>query len=97
MPFVTRPVLGLAVLALPTALVAIDISVLAVALPRMADSLGASAPELLWMVDSYNFLVAGAMLTMGGVADRYGRRRVIVACALVFALASAVGADRSGR
>ena len=92
MPSTTRPVLGLAVLALPTALVAIDISVLAVALPRMADSLGASAPELLWMVDSYNFLVAGAMLTMGAVADRYGRRRVIVACALVFALASAAGA-----
>ena len=87
-----RPVLGLAVLALPTALVAIDISVLAVALPRMADDLGATAPELLWMVDSYNFLVAGAMLTMGAVADRWGRRRVIVACALVFALASAAGA-----
>ena len=92
MPSTTRPAVGLAVLALPTALVAIDISVLAVALPRMADSLGASAPELLWMVDSYNFLVAGAMLTMGAVADRFGRRRVIVACALVFAAASAVGA-----
>jgi MFS transporter, DHA2 family, multidrug resistance protein len=88
----TRPVLGLAVLALPTALVAIDISVLAVALPRMAEDLGATAPELLWMVDSYNFLVAGAMLTMGAVADRWGRRRVIVACAAVFALASAAGA-----
>ena len=37
-----RPVLGLAVLALPTALVAIDISVLAVALPRMAEDLGAT-------------------------------------------------------
>ena len=92
-----RPVLGLAVLALPTALVAIDISVLAVALPRMAEDLGATAPELLWMVDSYNFMVAGAMLTMGAVADRWGRRRVIVACALVFALASAAGAFAGGK
>jgi MFS transporter, DHA2 family, multidrug resistance protein len=88
----TPALLALAVLALPTLLVAIDISVLAVALPSMGRALHASATELLWMTDSYNFMVAGAMLTTGAVADRIGRRRMILICAAVFALASGVGA-----
>jgi MFS transporter, DHA2 family, multidrug resistance protein len=88
----TRARLALAALALPTLLVAIDISVLAVTLPSMGRALHASATELLWMTDSYNFLVAGAMLTTGAVADRIGRRRMILVCAAVFAVASGVGA-----
>ena len=88
----TRALLALAALALPTLLVAIDISVLAVTLPSMGRALHASATELLWMTDSYNFLVAGAMLTTGAVADRIGRRRMILVCAAVFAVASGVGA-----
>ena len=88
----TRGVLALAVLALPTLLVAVDISVLAVALPTMGRELHASATELLWMTDSYNFMVAGAMLTTGAIADRIGRRRMILVCAAIFAVASGIGA-----
>src|SRR3954451_12400781 len=88
----SRALLALMALALPTLLVAIDISVLAVALPTMGRALHASATELLWMTDSYNFLVAGAMLTTGAVADRIGRRRMIMICAATFAVASGVGA-----
>ena len=88
----TRGILALAVLALPTLLVAVDISVLAVALPTMGRELHASATELLWMTDSYNFMVAGAMLTTGAIADRIGRRRMILVCAAIFAIASGIGA-----
>ena len=91
-PARTRALLALAALALPTLLVAVDISVLAVALPSMGRALHASATELLWMTDSYNFLVAGAMLTTGAVADRIGRRRMVLVCAVVFAVASGIGA-----
>ena len=91
-PTRTRAMLALAALALPTLLVAVDISVLAVALPTMGRALHASANELLWMTDSYNFMVAGAMLTTGAIADRIGRRRMVLVCAAVFAVASAVGA-----
>ena len=88
----TRTLLALAALALPTLLVAVDIAVLQVALPTMGRDLHASATELLWMTDSYNFLVAGAMLTTGAIADRIGRRRMILVCAAIFAVASGVGA-----
>jgi DHA2 family multidrug resistance protein-like MFS transporter len=87
-----RALLALAALGLPTLLVAIDISVLAVALPTMGRALHADATDLLWMTDSYNFMVAGAMLTTGAVADRIGRRRMILICAAIFAVASGVGA-----
>jgi len=88
----TRPLLALAALALPTLLVAVDISVLAVALPRMGRDLHAGPTQLLWMTDSYNFMVAGAMLTTSAVADRIGRRRMMLVCAAVFAIASGIGA-----
>lgn len=87
-----RQVLALAALALPTLLVAVDISVMNVALPSIARALDPSAAQLLWITDSYNYLVAGSMLTMGAVADRFGRRRTILVCAAVFAIASAAGA-----
>ncbi|MFF0326881.1 MFS transporter [Nonomuraea angiospora] len=83
---------ALTALALPTLLVAIDISVMGAALPSIARDLRPSAAELLWITDSYNFLVAGSMLAMGAVGDRIGRRRMILICAALFALASAVGA-----
>ncbi len=84
--------LALAALALPTLLVAVDISVMGVALPSIARDLKPSAAELLWITDSYNFLVAGSMLATGAIGDRIGRRRMILICAAIFALASAGGA-----
>jgi len=91
----TRSLLALAALAFPTLLVAVDIAVLNVALPTMGRDLHASATELLWMTDSYNFMVAGAMLTTGAIADRIGRRRMILVCAAIFAIASGIGAFAS--
>ncbi|MEU4195476.1 MFS transporter [Kribbella sp. NPDC026611] len=89
------PRLALALLSLPSLLIAIDISVLSVALPRMAADLRPSPTELLWMNDIYGFMVGGTMITMGALGDRIGRRRLIVACSAVFAIASAVAAFAS--
>ena len=86
------PRLALALLALPSLLIAIDISVLNVALPRMTADLHPTPTELLWMNDIYGFMVGGTMVTMGTVGDRIGRRKLIVLCAAVFAVASAVAA-----
>jgi DHA2 family multidrug resistance protein-like MFS transporter len=94
---VTRsPYLALALLSLPSLLIAIDISVLGVALPRMAADLRPSPTQLLWMNDIYGFMVGGTMITMGAIGDRIGRRRLIVICSAVFAIASAVAAFSSG-
>lgn len=96
-PLASRhPRLALALLALPSLLIAIDISVLAVAQPRMAADLRPSPAQLLWMNDIYGFMVGGTMITMGAVGDRIGRRRLIIICAAVFAMASTVAAFSVG-
>ncbi|MFF5232825.1 MFS transporter [Dactylosporangium sp. NPDC000521] len=93
---VRDPRLALALLSLPSLLIAIDISVLGVALPRMAADLRPSPAELLWMNDIYGFMVGGTMITMGAIGDRIGQRRLILYCAAVFAAASAIAAFSTG-
>lgn len=83
---------GLAVLALPTLLLSLDMSVLNLALPALSTDLGASAAEQLWIVDIYGFMIAGFLLTMGTLGDRVGRRRLLLIGAFVFGVVSAVAA-----
>lgn len=84
--------IGLAVLALPTILLALDMSVLYLALPHLAQDLGATSVQQLWITDIYGFLVAGLLITMGNVGDRIGRRKLLLIGAAVFAVASAAAA-----
>ncbi|GAA4857875.1 MFS transporter [Actinomycetospora straminea] len=84
----TRTRLALAVLTLPALLVALDLSVLLVALPTLAEDLGADAAQQLWITDVYGFLVAGFLVTMGSLGDRIGRRRLLLVGAAAFGAAS---------
>jgi DHA2 family multidrug resistance protein-like MFS transporter len=83
---------GLAVLALPTLLLSLDISVLYLALPRLSTSLGASSTQQLWIVDIYSFMTAGFLVTMGSLGDRIGRRKLLLTGAAVFAGGSLMAA-----
>ncbi|MFI0417376.1 MFS transporter [Spongiactinospora sp. 9N601] len=81
---------GLAVLLLPALLTSMDISVLFVAAPAIAEALHPSATEWLWMMDVYGFVLAGLLITMGGLGDRFGRRRMLLVGAVMFGTASVV-------
>ncbi|CAL9373018.1 Multidrug efflux pump LfrA [Nocardiopsis dassonvillei] len=83
---------GLAVLALPTALLALDLTVLYMAIPHLAADLGADGPGLLWIMDIYGFMVAGLLVTMGTLGDRIGRRRLLLIGAAAFGAASVLAA-----
>ena len=83
---------GLAVLALPTLLASLDMSVLFLALPHLAADLDASSTEQLWILDAYGFLLAGFLVTMGTLGDRIGRRRLLMFGATAFGPASLVAA-----
>jgi MFS transporter, DHA2 family, multidrug resistance protein len=83
---------GLAVLALPTLLLALDVSVLFLALPHLSADLQPSSTQLLWITDIYGFMVAGFLVTMGTLGDRIGRRRLLLAGASAFATASVLAA-----
>jgi DHA2 family multidrug resistance protein-like MFS transporter len=88
----TREWLGLGVLALPTLLLSIDVTVLNLAQPSLASDLQASATQALWILDIYGFLVAGFLVTMGNLGDRIGRRRLMMIGAVGFAAASVLAA-----
>jgi MFS transporter, DHA2 family, multidrug resistance protein len=83
---------GLAVLALPTLLVSMDLTVLHLAVPHISADLRPSSAQMLWIVDIYGFLVAGCLITMGTLGDRIGRRRLLLAGATAFSAASALAA-----
>lgn len=87
-----REWIGLTVLALPTLLMALDLSVLYLALPSLSADLGASSVQQLWITDVYGFMVAGFLVTMGTLGDRIGRRRLLMIGAAVFGAASVLAA-----
>jgi DHA2 family multidrug resistance protein-like MFS transporter len=88
-PLATRKEwIGLAMLALPTLLLSLDMSVLYLAIPELTADLRPSSTQLLWILDIYGFLIAGFLVTMGTLGDRIGRRRLLLIGASVFSLAS---------
>jgi DHA2 family multidrug resistance protein-like MFS transporter len=90
-----REWIGLAVIALPCLLYAMDLTVLTLAVPSLTADLRPSSTELLWIVDIYGFLVAGFLITMGTLGDRIGRRRLLLIGAGAFGGASVVAAFSS--
>ena len=87
-----REWIGLMVLALPCVLLAMDLTVLHLAVPALSASLKPSSAQLLWIVDIYGFLIAGSLITMGTLGDRIGRRRLLLIGAAAFGAASALAA-----
>jgi DHA2 family multidrug resistance protein-like MFS transporter len=73
-------------------LYSMDLTVLNLALPRIAEELSPTAGQLLWIVDIYGFLLAGALVTMGTLGDRIGRRKLLMIGAGVFGVASVLAA-----
>jgi EmrB/QacA subfamily drug resistance transporter len=89
-----HPALGASLLVLATAqlMLVLDDTVANIALPSIQRDLGVSAATLPWIVNAY-VLAFGSLLLFGGrVGDLFGRRRVLRAGLVVFALASLLGA-----
>lgn len=78
----------LAVLSGCLAVIAVDNTIVNVALPSLQEDLDASTAQLQWVVDAYSLLFAGTLLTAGSLGDRIGRRRILVAGLVIFAVAS---------
>jgi MFS transporter, DHA2 family, multidrug resistance protein len=87
-----REWIGLAVIALPCLLYSMDLTVLNPAVPHLSADLRPSSSQLLWIVDIYGFLIAGALITMGTLGDRIGRRRLLLIGAAAFGSASVLAA-----
>ncbi len=87
-----REWLALSILILGVVILAIDGTVLALAVPALVSDLGASTTQILWIGDIYSFMLAGLLITAGNLADRIGRKRLLLIGAAGFGIASAIAA-----
>ncbi len=83
---------ALIVLMLPVLLVSVDNTVLSFALPEISIALAPSGAEQLWIIDVYPLVLAGLLVTMGALGDRFGRRRMLLIGATGFAAVSVLAA-----
>ncbi|MFJ6215646.1 MFS transporter [Streptomyces sp. NPDC092296] len=88
--------LALAVLVLGVLLVAVDATVLSLAIPFISADLRPSGTQLLWIGDVYSFVLAGLLVSMGSLSDRIGRKRLLLCGAAGFGAASLVAAYAPG-
>jgi EmrB/QacA subfamily drug resistance transporter len=70
------------------ALIVLDTNIVAVSLPSIARSFHAGFANVEWVVSAYMVSFASCLLPMGGLADRYGRKKTMLLGLLMFAVAS---------
>ena len=87
-----RQLAALSVLCLAVFMVAVDGTVVSVAVPAIAEELKPSYNQILWIGDIYSFVLAGLLITMGNLGDRVGRKRLLLISSVAFGAASAVAA-----
>ncbi|MEV6958167.1 MFS transporter [Streptomyces sp. NPDC051207] len=86
----------LAVLCMSLVLIGLDNLILNLALPKIQTDLGSTGTEMQWIVDSYTLVFGGLLLLSGSLADRFGRRRMLMTgmvLFLAFSLAAAFSTD----
>ena len=91
----TRPVSRwtiLVVLCVSLLIVALDATVLHVAVPALTEDLRPGSQDLLWIVDAYPLMAASLLILFGTLGDRIGRRRVLLIGYALFGAASAMAA-----
>ncbi|WP_043257981.1 MFS transporter [Streptomyces prunicolor] len=81
-------VLGVICLAQLTVL--LDNTVLNVAIPSLTRELDASTADIQWMINAYSLVQSGLLLTAGSAADRYGRKKMLIAGLVLFGAGSLV-------
>ncbi|MFD9002932.1 MFS transporter [Streptomyces sp. NPDC059582] len=82
----------LVVLCVSLLLVAVDATVLHVAVPAVTEDLRPSGMELLWIVDTYPLVCASLLILFGTLGDKVGRRRILLLGYTLFGLASGLAA-----
>jgi len=84
----THPSLILAICCMSIFLVAIDVTIVNVALPAIKRDLHSSIAGLQWSIDGYTVVVASFLMLAGSTADRIGRRRIFQIGLSLFTLGS---------
>lgn len=79
---------GLLAISLGVAMIIMDSTIVSVAVPSIVADLGISSTQIQWVQEIYTLLFAALLLTWGRIADRVGRRRVMLIGVVLFVAAS---------
>jgi len=79
---------GLVFISIAVSLIIIDSTIVNVAIPAIVDDLGISSTEVQWVQEAYTLVFAALLLVFGSIADRVGRRRIMLVGVAVFAASS---------
>lgn len=85
-----RPWLAVTVIALAQLMIALDATIMSIALPSAQHALGFVDGQRQWVITAYLLPYAGLLLLGGRIGDRYGRRRTFLGGLAGFAAASAL-------
>ncbi len=80
--------IALAFMGIALLVISLDNTVLNLALPSIAQNLGSSVSGLQWIIDAYMLAIAGLLLTIGYLGDRFGRKPALLIGLVIFALFS---------
>src|ERR1700760_1940048 len=78
----------LIVVCIATFMLLLDITIVNVALPKIASDLHASFSDIQWVIDAYALTLASLLLTAGSLADLIGRRLVFTVGLVLFSCTS---------
>jgi MFS transporter, DHA2 family, multidrug resistance protein len=87
---------ALIAVAMSMLVVGLDLTVLNLALPTIANDLHASSSDLQWFNDAYSLVLAAVVLPAGLLGDRLGRKKVLMTSLAVFGVSSAACAYAAG-
>ncbi|MGZ8805008.1 MAG: DHA2 family efflux MFS transporter permease subunit [Microbacterium sp.] len=84
----SRRWLGLVFISLGVALIIVDSTIVNVAVPSIVEDLGISSTQVQWVQEAYTLVFASLLLLFGSLADKFGRRRMLLIGIVVFTAAS---------
>ncbi|MEO8095372.1 MAG: MFS transporter, partial [Pseudolysinimonas sp.] len=84
--------IGLVVISIAVSLIIVDSTIVNVAIPSVVKDLDITSTQVQWVQESYTLVFAALLLVFGTLADRFGRRRILLIGVVIFALSSVVAA-----
>jgi EmrB/QacA subfamily drug resistance transporter len=87
--------IGLVVISIAVALIIVDSTIVNVAIPSVIRDLKITSTQVQWVQESYTLVFASLLLVWGTLADRVGRRRLLIIGLALFG-ASSIGAALAG-
>jgi EmrB/QacA subfamily drug resistance transporter len=79
---------GLVFISLAVSLIIVDSTIVNVAVPQIVDELSLSSTQVQWVQEAYTLVFASLLLAFGSLADRVGRRRMLVVGTVIFTVSS---------